>query len=426
METIKESIENEGVKKESKFKERLKNIGPGALIAAGFIGPGTITTCTKSGASSGYTLLWAMLFSTVATIIFQEMAARLGIVTGKGLGENIREKISNKALKALAVGIVIVAIFVGNIAYETGNLVGGSMGISTLIPQVPNTIWAPLLGVIAFALLWSGSYKKIEKMLMGLVLVMSVTFFTTAILCKPDLGAIIKGMFIPTAGANDWLTIVGIIGTTVVPYNLFLHASSVSERWSSKEDLKNARIDTVISIGLGGLISMAVIISASASFYGTGTVIDSGAVMAAQLEPLLGSWAKWFFGIGLFAAGFTSAITAPLSAAFATTGALGYKKDMKSIKFKSVWMIVLGVGIVLSGLGMSSPTELILVAQAANAIILPIIAIFLIYVLNHNDLGEYKNKLWNNILGLCILCVTLMISYRSLLSFVDTLKGLFM
>ena len=160
METIKESIENEGVKKESKFKERLKNIGPGDLIAAGFIGPGTITTCTKSGASSGYTLLWAMLFSTVATIIFQEMAARLGIVTGKGLGENIREKISNKALKALAVGIVIVAIFVGNIAYETGNLVGGSMGISTLIPQVPNTIWAPLLGVIAFALLWSGSYKK--------------------------------------------------------------------------------------------------------------------------------------------------------------------------------------------------------------------------------------------------------------------------
>lgn len=426
METIKESIENEGVKKESKFKERLKNIGPGDLIAAGFIGPGTITTCTKSGASSGYTLLWAMLFSTVATIIFQEMAARLGIVTGKGLGENIREKISNKALKALAVGIVIVAIFVGNIAYETGNLVGGSMGISTLIPQVPNTIWAPLLGVIAFALLWSGSYKKIEKMLMGLVLVMSVTFFTTAILCKPDLGAIIKGMFIPTAGANDWLTIVGIIGTTVVPYNLFLHASSVSERWSSKEDLKNARIDTVISIGLGGLISMAVIISASASFYGTGTVIDSGAVMAAQLEPLLGPWAKWFFGIGLFAAGFTSAITAPLSAAFATTGDLGYKKDMKSIKFKSVWMIVLGVGIVLSGLGMSSPTELILVAQAANAIILPIIAIFLIYVLNHNDLGEYKNKLWNNILGLCILCVTLMISYRSLLSFVDTLKGLFM
>ncbi|MEG0855367.1 MAG: Nramp family divalent metal transporter [Terrisporobacter sp.] len=426
MEALKNNLINKNEKRESKFKERLRNIGPGALIAAGFIGPGTITTCTKSGASSGYTLLWAMLFSTVATIIFQEMAARLGIITQMGLGENIRSKISNKFLRSTAVVIVIVAIFIGNIAYETGNLVGGSMGLSTLIPQVPNTVWAPLLGVVAFSLLWSGNYKRIEKILIGLVLVMSVTFFTTAIVSKPDLGAIIKGLFIPQAGENDWLTIVGLIGTTVVPYNLFLHASSVSERWTKKEDLKNARIDTVISIGLGGLISMAVIISASASFHGTEVVIDSGAVMAQQLEPLLGSWAKWFFGIGIFAAGFTSAITAPLSAAFATTGALGYKKDMKSMRFKTVWMIVLGVGIVLSAIGMSSsPTELILVAQAANAIILPIIAIFLIYVLNHKDLGKYKNKLWNNILGVFILCVTVAISYRSLLSFVETIKGLF-
>ncbi|MGL5345855.1 MAG: Nramp family divalent metal transporter [Peptostreptococcaceae bacterium] len=421
-----EKVASNKIKKENnKLKERLRNIGPGALIAAGFIGPGTITTCTKSGASSGYTLLWAMLFSTVATIIFQEMSARLGIVTQKGLGENIREKISHKILKTFAVTIVIVAIFIGNIAYETGNLVGGSMGLSTLVPSVPNQIWAPLLGVLAFMLLWSGNYKKIEKILIALVLIMSVTFFSTAILSKPDIGAILKGMFIPSAGTNDWLTIVGLIGTTVVPYNLFLHASSVSERWKNKEDLKNARIDTVISIGLGGLISIAVIVSASASFYGSDVVIDSGAIMAQQLEPLLGSWAKWFFGIGLFAAGFTSSITAPLSAAFATAGALGYKKDMKSIKFKSIWIVVLGVGIILSAIGMSSsPMELILVAQAANAIILPIIAIFLMYVLNHNDLGEFKNKLWNNILGIGILCVTLVISYRSLLSFASTFKSL--
>lgn len=421
-----EALKENNIKKENILKERLKNIGPGALIAAGFIGPGTITTATKSGASSGYTLLWAMLFSTIATIIFQEMAARLGIVTQKGLGENIREKISNKTLRVIAIFIVIIAIFIGNIAYETGNLVGGSIGLSTLMPSIPNTIWAPILGLIAFVLLWSGNYKKIENMLIGLVLVMSVTFFTTAIVAKPDLGSIIKGLFIPRAGTNDWLTIVGLIGTTVVPYNLFLHASSVSERWKNVEDIKNARIDTVLSIGLGGLISMAVIISASASFYGSGIDIDSGAVMAQQLEPLLGSWAKWFFGIGLFSAGFTSTITSPLSAAFATAGALGYKKDMKSMKFKSIWIVVLGVGIILSALGMSSsPTELILIAQAANAVILPIIALFLILVLNHKDLGKYKNKLWNNILGIFILGVTLVISYRSLLSFITTLKGLF-
>lgn len=408
----------------SKIMEKLKNIGPGALIAAGFIGPGTVTTCTLSGANSGYTLLWAMLFSTIATIIFQEMAARLGIVTQKGLGENIREKISNPALRTIAVVIVIVAIFVGNIAYETGNLVGGSMGLSTIVPSIPSQVWGPALGIIAFLLLWSGNYKRIEKFLTALVILMSITFFTTAIVSKPDVGAIIKGLFVPSVGANDFLTVVGLIGTTVVPYNLFLHASSVSERWKNVEDIKSARIDTILSIGLGGLISMSIIISASASFYGTGATIASGADMAAQLEPLLGEWAKWFFGIGLFAAGFTSAITAPLSAAFATTGALGFEKDMKSTKFRAVWMIVLAVGIILSALGMSSPTELILVAQAANAVILPIIALFLIFVLNHDDLGKYKNKLWNNILGIFILCVTLVLAYRSLLSFVTTLKGI--
>lgn len=408
----------------SKLMEKLKNIGPGALIAAGFIGPGTVTTCTLSGANSGYTLLWAMLFSTIATIIFQEMAARLGIITQKGLGENIREKITNPALKTIAVLIVLVAIFVGNIAYETGNLVGGSMGLSTIVPSVPTQIWGPALGLIAFILLWSGSYKRIEKFLMALVIVMSITFFTTAIVSKPDIGAIIKGLFVPSVGANDFLTVVGLIGTTVVPYNLFLHASSVSERWKNPEDIKSARLDTILSIGLGGLISMSIIISASASFYGTGTTIASGADMAAQLQPLLGEWAKWLFGIGLFAAGFTSAITAPLSAAFATTGALGFEKDMKSAKFRVVWMIVLAVGIILSALGMSSPTQLILVAQAANAVILPIIAAFLIFVLNHDDLGKYKNKLWNNILGIIILCVTLVLAYRSLLSFVTTLKGI--
>ncbi|MGN0293779.1 MAG: divalent metal cation transporter, partial [Lachnospiraceae bacterium] len=118
----------------SKFVERLKNIGPGALVAAAFIGPGTVTTCTKSGANSGYTLLWAMLFSTIATIVFQEMAARLGIVTQKGLGENIRERIVNPVLKGIAILIVIVAIFVGNSAYETGNITGGILGLQVIFP----------------------------------------------------------------------------------------------------------------------------------------------------------------------------------------------------------------------------------------------------------------------------------------------------
>lgn len=406
----------------SKFVERMKNIGPGALVAAAFIGPGTVTTCSKSGASSGYTLLWAMLFSTVATIIFQEMAARLGIVTQKGLGENIREKITNPILKGLAVAIVIVAIFVGNTAYETGNLTGGAMGLATIFPDVNLMVFKALLAVLAFSLLIMGSYKKIEKFLTTLVLLMSFTFIGTAIASKPDLGAIIKGLFTPNAGENDWMTVVGLIGTTVVPYNLFLHASSAGERWKNKEDIKNARIDTMISIGLGGIVSMCIIIAAAANCQGT--EITNGADMAIALEPLVGTWAKYFIGFGLFAAGCSTTITAPLAAAFATTGILGMKRDMKSWKFKAVWITVMTGGFLLSILGASSPTELILVAQAANAIILPVMAFFLIFCMNDEKLGEYKNNIINNILGVVILGVTLAICIRNMTSFVNSLQSL--
>lgn len=410
----------------SKFVERMKNIGPGALVAAAFIGPGTVTTCTKSGASSGYTLLWAMLFSTIATIVFQEMASRLGIVTKKGLGENIRERIGNKVLKVIAVAIVIIAIFVGNCAYETGNITGGILGLQAINPAIPTSAIVIIISIIAIALLWTGNYKVIEKVLTGIVILMSFVFIVTAIASSPDWGAVIKGMFTPSFGENNLMTVVGLIGTTVVPYNLFLHASSSSERWTSgsKEDVINARIDSIIAIGLGGLVSMAIIIAASANLYGTGAEINNGADMALAVEPILGAWAKWFIAIGLLAAGFTSAITAPLSAAFATQGALGMEKDMKNNKFRMIWLIVILLGAVLAlSLG-KSPTELILVAQAANAIILPLIAFFVIYCVNSKELGEFKNGIVSNVLGVVIIIVCCFICYRNFTGFLTSLQNL--
>lgn len=409
-----------------KFIEKLKNIGPGALVAAAFIGPGTVTTCTKSGASAGYTLLWAMLFSTIATIVFQEMSARLGIVTRKGLGENIRERITNPILRTIAVVIVIVAIFVGNCAYETGNLTGGILGIQAVMPSLKTEVIVVILAILAIGLLWSGNYKRIENILTGLVILMSVVFLATAIASSPDWGAVIKGLFTPSMGENNLMTVVGLIGTTVVPYNLFLHASSSAERWQSgsKEDVSNARFDSILSIGLGGLVSMAIIIAASANLYGTGAAINSGADMALAVEPILGSWAKWFIAIGLLAAGFTSTITAPLAAAFATTGALGMKKDMKSMKFRAVWLVVVLIGAALAVVLGSSPTELILVAQAANAIILPLIAFFVIYCVNSKSMGEFKNGIISNILGVVIIIVCFFICYRNFTGFLTSLKAL--
>lgn len=411
------------------LKERLKNVGPGALVAAAFIGPGTVNTATLSGASYGYTLLWAMLFSTIATMIFQEMAARLGVVSRQGLGEALRNQFTHPILKYAAILLVISAIFIGNSAYETGNIMGGVMGINAVFPDINPQVWGPLIGVVAFILLWSGNYKRIEKIFVILVITMSITFLATAILTQPNLGDLFSGLFIPSVpgeGGDGWLTVVGLIGTTVVPYNLFLHASAVQERWADKSSVKEVRTDTILSIALGGLISISVIITASSAFYGIGENPTSGAEMAVQLEPLLGAAAQWMFAIGLFAAGFTSAVSAPLAAAYATSGALGWEKNLRSMKFRSVWMFILFVGIVFSALGGASPTEVILFAQAANALILPIIAIFLMVVVNNKKImGEYTNGLKSNLLGIIVIIVAIAVSTNSFISFIEGVQRLF-
>ena len=412
----------------SSFVQKLKNVGPGALVAAGFVGPGTVTTCTVSGASYGYTMLWALLFATVATIIFQEMAARIGIVTQEGLGENIRDRISHPVLKWIAIVIVIIAIFIGNIAYETGNITGGILGIQAVadVPMVPIVI---ALGILAFIAMWVGSYKLVEKILTAIVIFMGLVFLVTAFASPVDWGAVVGGLFTPTlpegqAGAKGILTAVGLIGTTIVPYNLFLHASGAAERFKDPEQVSDARFDCVLSIGLGGIISMAILICAAANMNAAGITVTNGKDMAIALQPLLGNWATVLIGIGLLAAGFSSAITAPLSAAYAVNGVLGWGKTLKDLQFKVIWMIVLVAGCLMAVLLGKSPTELILVAQAANAILLPIMAFFVMYVANGKSLGKWRNHVFSNVCGVIFICVTLFICWRNMSSFLTSLQTL--
>ena len=374
------------------FGQRLKEVGPGAVVAAAFIGPGTVTSCFTSGASYGTTLLWAILFSTISVIIMQSMASRLGIVTQKGLGEALREKYSGKGARIFLAILVIAAVFIGNVAYETGNISGSVLGIQAISPsldtQTFKVILALIIGVIAFILLFSGSYKYIEKFLTALVVIMGLIFLVCAFAAKPDWGAVLKGLFIPKTPNQDkaWMTVAALMGTTVVPYNIYLHASSSAKKWNNpEEDIRTSSLDSILAIGLGGIISLAIIICASV-LEGMEGVTTNGKVMAQSLSPLLGSWATVIFGIGLFAAGFSSAITAPLSAAFASSGILGWGEDMKKFRLKIIWMIVLIFGIVAVCTIGASPTEIILFAQAANAFLLPITGILLLLACNDKNM----------------------------------------
>lgn len=171
--------------------KRIKNIGPGALIAAAFIGPGTVTACTLAGANYGYTLLWALLFATVATIVLQEMSARLGLVTQQGLGETLRIMLSQSIWKWPLFGLIMVALYLGNAAYEAGNLSGAALGIEALTDQSQSVyrIYVLLISLLAGILLWRGSYKHIERILLMLVALMALAFIGTFISVGPDLGA---------------------------------------------------------------------------------------------------------------------------------------------------------------------------------------------------------------------------------------------
>ena len=418
-----------------KFSTRLKNIGPGALVAAAFIGPGTVTSCSKSGASYGYTLLWAMLLSVISVIIMQSMAARLGIVSKMGLGQALRTKFTSKVSRILLAVLVIAAVFIGNIAYETGNITGSVLGVQSAFPALDGDtgkmILVIVIAVVAAVLLWSGSYVYIEKFLTALVVIMGVVFFVTAFAAKPDWGAVFSGMFGFKAPAeeNAWMTVAALMGTTVVPYNIYLHASSASKKWGDdanvSEGLANSRLDSIISIGLGGLISMAIIVCAGATINVTGGEIASGGDMAKSLEPLLGSWATVFFGIGLFAAGISSTITAPLAAAFASTGILGWDEDLKNMKFKIFWIIVIAFGLFASLFLGASPTEIILFAQAANAFLLPITGILLLIVANDKKImKEHANKMWFNVLVVLVIALFIVIAARNMNAFIDGLNKL--
>lgn len=395
-----------------------KNIGPGALVAAAFIGPGTVTICTIAGVQFGYALLWAMTLSTIATIVLQEMAARVGIITQKGLAEVIKSQIKSSIVRKMAVLLIFSAIVIGNAAYEAGNISGASLGMSAVFGNLYFYIYPIVIGVVAFILLFLGNYKILERSLVVLVLIMSFSFLLTAIITKPSIDLILRGMFRPSIPKGSLLTIIGLIGTTVVPYNLFLHASLVKERWKEKSDLKLARRDTFISILLGGFVSMAVIIAATSI---QGNEIKNALDLAKGLEPLYGNFAKYFLGIGMFAAGITSAITAPLAASYVANSCFGWKADLKNTKFRIVWMVILIMGVTFSSLKIN-PIEIIKFAQIANGILLPFIALFLLWVVNKtNVLGAYKNKVYQNVISIVIILITIILGLKSILKVFELL-----
>ena len=398
----------------SNISHRLKHIGPGSVVAAAFIGPGTITMCSIAGAQFKYGLIWALIVSILLTMFIQLTAIRIGLTTKNTLSNLIKDQFQSGLLKYTSILLIISAIFIGNSAYEAGNISGAVMGFELLFGKSFQfnqiNIFSILSGILALPLIIFGNNKVLEKILIILVLIMSFSFVFTVFIVGIDFNLLLSSSNLFSFSSESILTIAGLIGTTVVPYNIFLHVALVNNRWKSTKELRFANFDTIVSISIGGLISLCILLTAAGL---NNSDILNAVDLAYSLQPLYGDFSKYIVAIGLLSAGLTSSITAPIAAAYVVCGCFGFSINRKSKLFKIIAVIVLLIGVIFSSIGFS-PIEIIKFAQVTNGILLPLVVVFLLFLANNTRLLKNNtNNLFQNVLGLIVIGFCLLLCYRS-------------
>jgi manganese transport protein len=357
---------------------RKLQIGPGVLVTAAFIGPGTLTVCTLAGVRAGTQLLWVVVLATLITIFIQNIAARIAWNTGSGLATSMIKNTAQPLLRFFFLVLILAAILVGNTAYQGGNLSGAFLGFDKIVTlpsfSIGNQTFALrslIIGVMAAWVLWKGNTRLIKNILLSVVLLMSASFLIAAILVQPNFMSLVKGLLLPQIPQGDWKLVVALLGTTIVPYNLFLHAALVKSKNSQITSLAALKRDTQYAVGIGGLISICIIIAASAV---QGAEISSVTDLGKSLVPIYGNRAEYFVAFGLFAAGFSSAITAPLAAGYVAEECMQWSTDSKKSKWVALLVLTIGLTMTLFEL---RPIEIIRLAQWANGLLLPLVGLFL-------------------------------------------------
>jgi manganese transport protein len=360
---------------------RFSSLGPGVLITAAFIGPGTLTLCTLAGTQMGLSLLWVVLLAVLLSIFIQQLVAQMAWKTELGLAEMLLQNTQHPILRIGLLFLVLTAILVGNAAYEGGNLAGAQLGFQSLV-ELPHFSLGSisistsllLLGLLAGGILWWGSTNLIKKILLAVVGVMSISFLIAALLVQPPFLELLKGLLLPQWPKEQIQLVVGLLGTTIVPYNLFLHAHLVQQQKQTGLSLSALRQDTQIAIGVGGLISMCIVIAASSMY---GSSLQGISDLGSALVPLYGSAANTVIALGLLAAGMSSAITAPLAAGKVAAECFGWHPRSAKTRGVALFVLVIGLAVVATGW---KPIQIIRLAQWANGLLLPLIAAFLFYL----------------------------------------------
>jgi Mn2+/Fe2+ NRAMP family transporter len=399
-------------------------IGPGLVTANVDNDAGGIATYSIAGASFGYKLLWTLIPMTLALIIVQEMCARMGAVTGKGLADLIRERFGVKITFFAMIGLLIA-----NFGTTVSEFAG--VGASMELFGVSKYISVPLGAVLVWWLVLKGSYKVVERVFLFLCLIY-FCYVPSGIMAKPHWGEVMRQLVIPHFSLNtEYLTILlGVIGTTIAPWMQFYIQSAVVEKGITAKDYGYSRLDVIFGCCMTDFIAMFIIVACAATLYSHSIKIDSAEAAAMALAPLAGSWASSLFAIGLLNASIFAAAILPIGTAFFVCEAFGLEAGIdKSWEEAPVFywlftlLVILGASFVL--IPNASLIKIMLWPQVINGALLPFVLVFMVKLINNKDLmGEYTNNWGYNLLTWTTITVIIVITVLMLLTSITSYQAI--
>lgn len=406
-----------------RFFAYLAILGPGLIAANAGNDASGIATYSSTGAAFGYSLLWVFIPMTVSLIVVQEMCVRMGVVTGQGLADLIREQFGVRLTS-----LVMLALLIANTGVVISEFVGIAQASELL--GIPRFISIPITAGIVWWLVVKGTQKRVERVF----LLMSLVFFSyviSAFLAGPDWTAAATGFVSPTFKLDTiyLFTVMALIGTTITPFMQVFVQSSVVEKGMDKDDLPMARADVVAGTVFACSIAAFIVIATAATLHSQGiTEVDSAATAAESLAPVAGSYAKYLFAIGLFGAAMLAMGVLPLSTAYSISEALGFEKGLsrsfrEAPTFLGIFTFLIVLGSVVAMVPGIPQIKLLIFTQCINGLLLPVILIAIVTLANNEEImGKHRNSLGFNIAAWTI---TVAVSSLSVLLIGKTIADMF-
>ena len=373
-----------------------KYIGPGLLVTVGFIDPGNWASNFAAGADFGYSLLWVITLSTIMLIVLQHNVAHLGIVTGLCLSE-AATKYTPKWVSRPVLGTAVLA----SISTSLAEILAGAIALEMLF-HIP-IIWGALLTtVFVVIMLFTNSYKRIERAIIAFVSVIGLSFLYELLLVEIDWPLAARSWVVPSISQGSLLVIMSVLGAVVMPHNLFLHSEVVQSREYNKQDdasirklLKYEFYDTLFSMGVGWAINSAMILLAAATFFAHGVEVEELQQAKSLLEPLLGNQAALVFALALLMAGISSTVTSGMAAGSIFAGMFGESYHVKDIHSRVGILLSLGVALVVI-LFIDNPFQGLILSQMVLSIQLPFTIFLQVWLTSSRRvMGSYVNSRWS-------------------------------